>query len=124
MLYSIGYQGLRDANALIQILKKNDINTLVDVRSKPYSRVKAFHRKQLDKALRDADIHYIWKGQSLGGFSEITESDIEWLAKWQVDKTVCLMCMEADPNHCHRKWAIAERLKRYHVMVKHLEIHV
>jgi uncharacterized protein (DUF488 family) len=120
MIYSIGYQGIESPHALIQILKAHGITTLVDVRSKPSSRIKGFSKKQLDAIALENDIIYWWAGKSLGGFSEISEAAIRSLAEWQKDKAVCLMCMEADPERCHRGTEIGERLKRYGVVIEHL----
>lgn len=121
MLYSIGYQNLKDVEALKNILQAKGVRILVDVRSKPYSRWKPiFNKKNLAAELQAAGIAYNWKGDRLGGFSKISETDIAGLAGWQQGKIVCLMCMEADHNKCHRHYEIAKRLKKYGVMVEHL----
>lgn len=119
-LFSIGYQEMQTANELLLILMENKIDVLVDVRSKPFSRKKAFNKNSLSVYLPDNGIDYAWKGDTLGGFSEIGESAIQKLAKWQEGKRACLMCMEADPDHCHRKNEIAKRLEAYGVGVTHL----
>jgi len=120
MLYSIGYQKLKNTTKLITILKDRGINILMDVRSKPYSRNHAFNKKALQKDLENAGINYTWAGLELGGFTEIKETAIKNLAAWQSGKTACLMCMEADPDKCHRKYEIAKRLKNYQIKVKHI----
>lgn len=121
MLYSIGYQYLINIETLQQILRENGIEILLDVRSRPYGRNRLFNKKILETALPDAGIDYIWAGKTLGGFSEINEEDIKKLASWQKDKIICLMCMEADPDRCHRKNEIARRLKKYGVWVNHIQ---
>ena len=120
MLYSIGYQNLIDAEMLQKIMQEKGINILLDVRSRPFSRKNAFSKKNLEVSLPAAGIQYKWAGQTLGGFSEIDEVDIKKLASWQKDKAACLMCMEADPDRCHRKNEIAKRLKKYGVQVDHI----
>lgn len=35
-------------------------------------------------------------------------------------RRACLMCMEADPDQCHRKHTIASRLKHHGILVTHL----
>jgi len=67
-----------------------------------------------------AGIQYMWAGKTLGGFSEIDEADIRKLASWKKERIACLMCMEADPDRCHRKNEIARRLKNYGVSVDHI----
>lgn len=120
MLYSIGYQHIKGVDDLVKILHKNKIQDLVDIRSKPYSRKAAFNKNNLNKNLSKAGIRFWWFGDTLGGFSEIDEADIKKLAFWQQDKVACLMCMEADPDRCHRKIEIAKRLKKYGVSVDHI----
>ncbi len=121
MLYSIGYQNLKNVEMLQNILKEKGIKILLDVRSRPYGRMASFNKKILETSLQTADFDYIWAGKTLGGFSEINEDDIKKLAEWQKGKIACLMCMEADPDRCHRKNEIARRLKKYGVSVNHIK---
>jgi uncharacterized protein (DUF488 family) len=120
LIYSIGYQNLKNCEDLIEILKKKGIGVLIDVRSKPYSRKTGFNKTLISRKLRASNIRYIWLGETLGGFGKINEKSIESLAFFQVDEQVCIMCMEADPEKCHRKFEIAERLKQYKVEVEHI----
>lgn len=119
MLYSIGYQHLT-VNALMDILREKDITHLMDVRSKPFSRLKGFNKAQLQRIITEAGISYLWAGDRLGGLAPISDEAITWLAEWQKDKTACLMCMESDPDRCHRKQEIARRLQKYGVIVEHI----
>ena len=119
MLYSIGYQRL-SVDQFLMKLKENHIEFLLDVRSRPFSRKPGFSRDPLKESLAREEIHYLWKGDCLGGMSKICEEDIQWLAKWQEGKMACLMCMEADPDRCHRKTEIARRLDRYQIPVEHI----
>lgn len=122
MLYSIGYQNLENIETLQDILQEKGIKILLDVRSRPYGRKSSFNKKYLETFLPAAGIDYHWAGKTLGGFSEINEDDIKKLSEWQKGKVVCLMCMEADPDRCHRKNEIARRLEKYGVSVNHIEI--
>lgn len=119
MLYSIGYQKIT-VDQLLEILKKHNIEFLLDVRSKPYSRKYQFNKKALTAILKKHSISYTWAGETLGGFTKIRGSAIRRLSKWQSNKTACLMCMEADPEQCHRHYEIAVRLTRYGVTVNHI----
>jgi uncharacterized protein (DUF488 family) len=121
MLYSVGYQNLKNIETLKDILEEKGIKILLDVRSRPYGRKALFNKKKLETFLPASGIDYIWAGKTLGGFSEINEEDIKKLAGWQKGKIVCLVCMEADPDRCHRKNEIARRLKKYGVSVNHIE---
>ena len=120
MIYSIGYQNLRTLADLIEQLKKYRIDLLLDVRSKPYSRNAAFRKETIERNLPKSGISYRWMGRILGGFSKISEAAIKNLVEIQKEKAVCLMCMEADPDRCHRKTEIALRLERYGVAVNHI----
>ncbi|WP_449246644.1 DUF488 domain-containing protein [Desulfarculus baarsii] len=122
MLYSIGYQKMKDADDLVAALRSHNIDTLVDVRSKPYGRKFAFNQSRLSAALSAVGIAYFWVGNYLGGFAKIQEADIARLAEWQKGKVACLMCMEANPDQCHRKYEIGRRLEAYGVEVIHLPL--
>ena len=122
LLYSIGYQYMKEPAELVAALRRYEIGVLVDVRSKPYGRKYAFNRKALETLLPSAGIGYVWKGDVLGGFASISEEAIKGLAAWQRDRVACLMCMEKDPDRCHRKNEIARRLLSYGVEVLHLPL--
>jgi len=119
MIYSIGYQKL-DQKTLIEILKVHQVETLVDVRSRPYGRITVFNRNAMQRWLPEAGIDYLWKGDILGGFAPIEEEAIKWLADFGLERTICIMCMEADPERCHRKMEIGRRVEAYGVSVEHI----
>lgn len=118
-IYTIGYQKMTQ-DELVAELHACGVEILVDVRSKPYSRKKAFNKPALENRLSVSGIRYRWAGQHLGGFSEIKENAIADLADLAGRKTVCIMCMEADPDQCHRSYEIGRRLADYGVGVHHL----
>jgi len=120
MIFTIGYQGKKDAEELVALLKKSQIELLLDVRSKPYGRRYMFNRKILEATLPIHGIEYRWAGERLGGFAVIEESAIASLAQEQEGRRVCLMCMEEDPDQCHRKTEISRRLAGYGVTAIHL----
>lgn len=120
MLTTIGYQQFQTNQDLIKRLKAEEITHLVDVRSRPWSRKKGFGKKDLMQATSTAGIAYTWKGDILGGLADITESAIRWLFEFQKTRAACIMCMEADPDRCHRKTEISARIQRYGVIPKHL----
>src|SRR5438445_13835409 len=66
-IYTIGYGG-RPIEQFLELLKRYDIEFLIDVRSQPYSRVnRQFSKDALEKMLREHRIRYIFMGDSLGG---------------------------------------------------------
>ena len=119
MIYSIGYQKL-DQKTLIEILKAHQVEVLLDVRSRPYGRKPVFNRNAMQRLLPEAGIGYLWKGDILGGFASIEEDAIKWLVDFGRERTVCIMCMEADPEKCHRKMEIGRRLEGYRAFVNHI----
>lgn len=120
MLYSIGYQKLRDEHELVAILVQHGIDILVDVRSRPSSKRTEFNRQNLEQVIPTAGIRYVWKGDVLGGFGHIADETIARLAQWQQDKSACLMCMEADHRQYHRHLKIGRMLLRHDVEIVHL----
>ena len=119
MIYSIGYQGLKEPDVLFRFLAKYDVSHLYDVRSRPYSRVKKFNGKFLEPAC-PRWLTYMWVGDRLGGLDRIDDKAIAWLAVDQADKCVCVMCMEANPYDCHRYNEIGRRLADHGVETAHI----
>ena len=119
MLYSIGYQGI-DFNELIGALKQYGITHLIDVRSRPYSRDSRFNKNNILKMMEEYGIEYLWKGDSLGGYSVIADESLEWLNTFQANKTACLLCMESDPRGCHRYNIIGKQLGKIGVKIAHI----
>lgn|SRR4030042_43708 len=121
MLFSIGYQG-RKITKIIGILQAKRVRYLLDVRSKPRSRNPVYNGARVAAALAGAGIEYIWRGDTLGGMADIDESAISDLAGLirSAGDNYCLMCMERDPDQCHRSFEIARRLKKYRVEVEHI----
>jgi len=129
-IYTIGYQGMM-IDYFIKTLHDNEINIIVDIREKPFSRIKDFSRKNLSNHLVNSNIEYIHLGE-LGSPQNLRDkvkadhdysyffehykiylnTQIEVLAALYnllIDKTVCLLCFEKDWQTCHRK-IVAETL--------------
>lgn len=121
MIYSIGYQKL-DQKRLIEILKAHRAEVLVDVRSRPYGRITVFNRNAMEHWLPASGIVYLWKGDILGGFTSIEEEAIKWLADFGRERIICIMCMEAYPEKCHRGTEIGRRIEAYGISVAHIFI--
>jgi len=122
-IYTIGH-GNRKIDDFIYLLKKYEIELLVDVRTYPYSRFHTqFRQPALESSLDAADINYLFMGEELGGrpkdqtlytngrvnYGTVKQTElfksgiqrVETLAQQGV--RLALMCSEADQNHCHRK---------------------
>jgi uncharacterized protein (DUF488 family) len=66
-LYTIGLSNIQ-ASTLISLLRRYDIQVLLDVRSSPYSQYSTqFYRENIEKTLQEAGIEYRFAGDYLGG---------------------------------------------------------
>jgi uncharacterized protein (DUF488 family) len=121
IVFTIGYNG-QTIESLTRILAKARVHLLVDVRSRPYSHFSQFDKENLQRVF---GANYVWKGRALGGKSGHKEPGYEEAVKWLADeaakgRTLCIMCMEKDPEECHRGMWIAVDLRALGVTVVHL----
>lgn len=139
-LYTIGYQGA-DPARLVDTLVNAGVGTLVDVRAVPWSRRPEFTKQRLSETITAAGLGYRHMGalgnpekgraaaKSGGSYREIYEAHLDTPAARQAmadlaqeAATICLMCMERNPAHCHRS-LLAARLERDHgFAVEHLAV--
>jgi len=115
----------------VDLLKAGGIETLVDVRSTPYSRrFPQFGREKLAKTLADSGIDYLFAGADLGGKSgasydasaarpEFRDALSDLIARADTC-TLCLMCAEKEPLDCHRTILVSRRLAERGVAIEHL----
>jgi uncharacterized protein (DUF488 family) len=61
-------------------------------------------------------IAYQWAGERLGGFGKIENRALRALAELGAGRVICLMCMEAYPDRCHRKTETAAWLAVAHCL--------
>lgn len=139
--FTIGYSKYT-IDQFIHFLDHFEINTIIDVRSSPYSRFNpGFNRENLEKLLKKSDIGYEFKGNCLGGrysdpdllFPDGTVNykkvqDTEQFKKGisqlleiiSTGKTVALMCAEKEPERCHRFILISRDLQLKGVKIIHI----
>jgi uncharacterized protein (DUF488 family) len=131
-LFTIGYEK-RKIEEFIDILLKNRVAVVVDIRAVPHSRNEEYAKANLEKTLRENGIEYLLR-KELGSDKEIrdkvkSDGDYDYffkeygqslkykmdlireLAALAKDNTICLLCYEADINRCHRR-AVAEAMVR------------
>ena len=129
-LFTIGYQG-KDLPEFLGCLKTHAVNIVADIRANPYSRNRDYSQKNLMQALNNEGIQYL-HFKTLGSPAELRrevaetgdyehffhENDkhlagqtttLNLLSNLVIDNTICLLCMEADHNICHRR-AVADKL--------------
>ena len=118
-IYLIGH-GNMQLNEFLSILKEKKVDTLVDVRSVPFSRhVPHFNKNELKEFLSKNDIDYVYMGSILGGrhaegFNKYMNSKefkkgIAILQEGINGSKAAIMCSEIDYTKCHRRF-IASKL--------------
>lgn len=124
-IYTIGHSN-KPLKELQNLLVKNEIDVLVDVRTKPYSKYNPqFNRENIQYELRNEQrrkIDYVFRGGNLGGLGQNVSWDIaiRQLIEWGATKKVCIMCSEADPLKCHRTITIQPDLEKAGAEVVHI----
>lgn len=128
VLYTIG-TGDKPRDDLIKTLKSHGIGTLVDVRSKPYSRTPDYNRESMQGCLKKEGIAYEYLGDSLGGFaeggfekhrgSEPYSRGLDALERIASKRRSAILCAETDPTKCHRL-GVGEDMEKRGWRVRHI----
>jgi uncharacterized protein (DUF488 family) len=143
-IWTIGHS-TRSIEDFISLLRENDIEVLVDVRSLPGSnKFPQFNQENLKESLPEAGISYdyekglgglrkknpdsnntVWRNKSFRSYADYMETDefeknAENLIQMAQQKRTCICCAEAVWWRCHRSM-IADYLKSkdwkvYHIM--------
>lgn len=122
IIYTIGHSN-RSLNEFVTRLKDYDIERLVDVRTRPYSRYCPwFNKNSLSEQLASYGIVYDFKGERLGGLGENTDyyGAIGELAELAKTERIAIMCSESDFKKCHRHTMIEPDLMKRDVKVEHI----
>lgn len=122
IIYTIGHSN-RSIEEFVARLKDHDIERLVDIRTRPYSRFCPwFNKNSLGEQLALQDIVYEFKGDRLGGLSENRDYDgaIAELIKLAETECIALCCSEADFKKCHRHTMIEPDLVKHGIEVEHI----
>lgn len=123
IIFSCGHSN-RAFSDFLKILKDNEIEILVDIRTFPRSRFcPQFNEKRLANALEDESITYLFKGKNLGGYGENIdyEQTIDELSDLvKQGKKICVMCSEKDYKKCHRYEMLEPSFKERGLEVKHI----
>lgn len=140
-IYTIGY-GARALDEFIAAIKAYDIAYVLDVRTAPYSRFKPeFSKSQIERALYQHGIHYLFMGDTLGGkpddpdcyvdgkvaYERVKQKDFYRQGIGRVQKAleqgrrVMLMCSEGKPELCHRSKLIGETLTEIGILLYHID---
>lgn len=142
-IYSIGH-GAKTMQELLDELSKYNIQYLIDVRTKPYSKYYPHFNKEalLSFFSGRSDIRYSWWGETIGGLPPIDWHCYTPDGKVDYDKMAinpifvagverivnanaqCLktaiMCSESEPQMCHRSKLIGKMLHDRGVEMQHI----
>lgn len=138
-VYTVGHS-THSVERFIQLLTRNEITAIADVRSQPYSRMNPqFNRDSLRATLKDVGIAYVFLGRELGARSSDESCYVN--GKVQYDRLaatsmfcdgldrveqgltkhrIALMCAEKDPLTCHRSILVCRHLIARNVGVSHI----
>ncbi len=140
LLYSVGHSN-HDAAKFLGLLKQHHIETLVDVRSAPYSRYcPQFNRPALEQLVTGEGIQYIYMGDQLGGmpkdeslYDDTGSPDYDRIAAAPFfidgirqliallpDARCAMMCAEENPQHCHRHRLVEPALVASGIEIRHI----
>ncbi|MEK7475100.1 MAG: DUF488 domain-containing protein [Candidatus Coatesbacteria bacterium] len=144
VVYTIGYEG-RGIRDFIEQLKAKDVEVLLDVRDNPNSRNRDFCKSRLERTLGRQGIRYEHKKglgnpkpirdaykltgnkerfvRAFSAFLSTRKDDLNDLHVDVITSVCCVMCVERDPETCHRS-LVGERLRSLNghaVAVVHIE---
>jgi uncharacterized protein (DUF488 family) len=122
-LHTIGYEG-RDLDTFVGLLRRGRVDVLVDVRRTARSRNVAFSKTALREALGRGGIEYVHIPElgvdrdarealkRTGDFEGYERGYLLYLRKQRealrylhalvTERSCCLMCVEHEPDRCHR----------------------
>jgi len=140
-LYSIGH-GNKKIESFIQELEFFNIEYLIDIRSKPFSKWNpAFNQSLLQLKLKKHKIIYVFFGDALGGLpedrgcydydgkviydlvkeKEFFKDGLKRLITANEKKiNIAIMCSESKPEECHRSKLIGQELFKKNIELKHI----
>jgi uncharacterized protein (DUF488 family) len=120
-IYTLGTDS-RSEEDFIEILLAYNVQSLIDVRSYPKSKIPLFIRENLEILLKREGIEYHFLGTELGGFrkggyaayasSDDFRKGTDLLESIALLKQSVIICAERFPWKCHRKWIAGEMHKR------------
>jgi uncharacterized protein (DUF488 family) len=137
-LYTVGHSN-HSIEHFLALLERHGVETVADVRSRPYSRfVPHFGKERLARFLEAEGLGYLFLGQELGGKPHRDASSdarldyrarigepsfqrgIRTLLDAVAERRVALMCRERDPLDCHRLRLICRYLRPIDLDVRHI----
>ncbi len=139
-IYTLGHSN-HSPDFFLELLKRHDVEVVVDVRSSPYARYAVhFNKEPLQTHLRSHGLKYLFLGDVLGGrpdgeefydaegrvlYDRLAESPaflggINRLVRGAAISRIALVCGEEDPAECHRRLLLGRVLSERGVAVFHI----
>jgi uncharacterized protein (DUF488 family) len=139
-IWTVGHSN-HPFETFFEMLRRQRIDSVVDVRSFPYSRIAPhFAREELQISLPAVDIAYLFMGEELGGRPRKEEhydehghalyelmaqepsfqESIESLLVRARSERLAMLCSEAIPEHCHRRLLVGKVLTENGVQLRHI----
>lgn len=138
-VYTVGHS-THAIEKFLELLERNGITALADVRSNPFSRHNPqFNRNALSAALKKHGIAYVFVGKELGARSDdpscyeggkvryarlattgLFREGIERVLSGARMHRVALMCAEKEPLDCHRTLLVGRALERRGATIVHI----
>ena len=130
-IWTIGHSNLTETN-FINLLRIHQIEVVADIRSTPFSRfAPQFNQADIRASLQNAEIQYIYLGDTLGGrssddldyidnqvqYSSLRNKhgylkNIEKVINIARSKKLALMCTEKNPLDCHRSILVSRDITK------------
>lgn len=140
-IYTAGYEG-KSVDKFLNLLMKSGIQRLIDVRYNPVSRRYGFHKSTLKRLCSHLDIDYQHlpalgipgssrkdlnsTGNYLSLFNEYRcglvdrGEDLQMIMSLLQSKPSVLICMEANPEYCHRNVLAQHLVGIMNLQIRHL----
>lgn len=138
-VFTIGHSN-HSIERFIELLAEHGIDTVVDVRSMPSSRLHPqFNRGVIKAALAASEIGYVFLGHELGArsndrscyedgkvrYRRLAETDLfrgglARVVEGSEDHRIAIMCAEREPLDCHRMLLVGRELAAEGVSVAHI----
>lgn len=138
-IYTVGHS-THKIEKFLDLLERNDVTAIADVRSSPFSRHNPqFNKDTLSAELKKRGIAYVFVGKELGARSDdpscyeggkvrygrlaktsVFEAGIERVLSGAQKYRIALMCAEKEPLDCHRTLLVSRALEQRGVSIFHI----
>lgn len=138
-VYTVGHS-THTIDKFIELLERNGVTALADVRSSPFSRHNPqFNKDALSAALKKRGIAYVFVGKELGARSDdlscyeggkvrysrlaktsIFKAGVERVLSGAQKYRIALMCAEKEPLDCHRTLLVSRALEQRGASIVHI----